>query len=64
MACCCPQAKWPPEMRQQFIEASEDDRHRMIFAGLGNVLAAKLPDMAPKVYVAGVDAERDSWSCK
>ena len=57
MACCCPTAAWPMDMRQQFVEASEEDRHRMMFAGLGNVLAAKLPPDAPAVYLAGGDPE-------
>ena len=51
MACCCPTAAWPIDMRKHFAEANEQDRQLMLLSGLQNVLSSD-PD-APRAYVAG-----------
>lgn len=39
--CCCPELLWPLEKRKAFIEASEEEQHRMMGASLGAMLQSK-----------------------
>ena len=47
MSCCVPEAAWPLEMRQQFANASDEDRTMMMFTGLSSIINDD------KVYISG-----------
>lgn len=56
MSCCNPAGAWPKEMRQQFMEASDDDRHRMMLRSLGALFKQIHDDTDGEVsvHVAGM----------
>lgn len=49
-SCCRPELLAPKDVRQRFVNATEDERHKMLFMFLGAAMAGK------SVYLAGDEA--------